>query len=300
MNNAFGVSEQEFPLGRTGSVRPSRSSDMRTCQSRRKSAETPLSDKTPKPSFYSPFFYSPFALLQCQKESWRLWNKMGPPEAPNRLHQKPWNLHEVDSECVDAVGEAAKLCEDLGHHVEEASPEIDEAALTKAIWIIIIAQTRALLQFAALVLGRQATLEDVEPVTWAWSEDARRFSASDYAEAITAVHRTGRVVGRFFTGYDILMTPTMCTPPHKLGEVSMMRTDIEAFRDIVLGDSAFNRLFNASGNPAMSVPLHWSAEGLPVGVQFAAPFGDEATLFRLAGQLETAQPWANRRPAQTY
>ena len=112
---------------------------------------------------------------------------------------KPWNLHEVDSECVDAVDEAAKLCEDLGHHVEEASPGIDEAALTKAIWIIITAQTRALLQFAALVLGRQATSEDVEPVTWAWSEDARQFSASDYAEAITAVHRTGRVVGRFFT-----------------------------------------------------------------------------------------------------
>ena len=157
-----------------------------------------------------------------------------------------------------------------------------------------------MLQFAALVLGRQATSEDVEPVTWAWSEDARQFSAGDYAEAITAVHPTGRVVGRFFTGYDVLMTPTMFTPPHKLGEVSMMRTDIEAFPNIVLSDVAFTRLFNASGNPAMSVPLHWSAEGRPVGVQFAAPFGDEATLFRSAGQLETAQPWVSRRPAQTY
>jgi Asp-tRNA(Asn)/Glu-tRNA(Gln) amidotransferase A subunit family amidase len=120
---------------------------------------------------------------------------------PGRLRiaftTKPWNLHEVDSECADAVDEAAKLCEDLGHHVEEASPEIDEAALTKAIWIIIKAQTRALLQFATLVLGRQATSEDVEPVTWAYSEGARQFSASDYAEAITAVHRTGRVVDPF-------------------------------------------------------------------------------------------------------
>ena len=150
------------------------------------------------------------------------------------------------------------------------------------------------------MLGRQATSEDVEAVTWAYAEYARQFSASDYAEAITTVHRTGRVVGSFFTGYDILMTPTMCTPPHKLGEVSMMRTDIEAFQDIVVGDVAFTQLFNASGNPAMSVPLHWSAKGLPVGVQFAAPFGDEATLFRLAGQLETARPWTNRRPTQAY
>jgi Asp-tRNA(Asn)/Glu-tRNA(Gln) amidotransferase A subunit family amidase len=193
----------------------------------------------------------------------------------------------------------AKLCEDLGHHVEETSPEIDQAALGKAFGVIVIAQTRVLLQFAATVVGRPATSEDVETVTWAHAESARQFSASDYAEAINVLHLTGRVVGRFFTGYDILLTPTMCTPPHKLGQISMMRTDIEAFQEIVDGDIGFTMLFNASGNPAMSVPLHWSAEGLPVGVQFVAPFGDEATLFRLAGQLETAQPWASRRPAQT-
>jgi Asp-tRNA(Asn)/Glu-tRNA(Gln) amidotransferase A subunit family amidase len=196
----------------------------------------------------------------------------------------------LDSECVDAVEEAAKLCEDLGHHVEEASPEINQVTLGKAIGIIITAQIRVLMQFAASVLGREVTSEDLETVTWGYAEYARQFSASDYAEAINAIHRTGRVVGRFFTRYDILLTPTMCTPPHKLGEVSMMKTDIEAFNHIEAGDGAFTQLFNASGNPAMSVPLHWSSEGLPVGVQFVAPFGNEGTLFGWRRSLKPRDP----------
>jgi amidase len=222
---------------------------------------------------------------------------------PGRLRiaftTKAWNFHDVDSECLDAVAEAAKLCESLGHHLEEASPEFDEAARNKAVGVIITSQTRALLQRAESVLGRAATSEDVETVTWGTAEYARQFSASDYADAINAVHRTGRAIGHFFTAYDILLTPTMCTPPHKLGVVSMMTTNIEDYLQTVGGDSAFTSPFNSSGNPAMSVPLHWSADGLPVGVQFVAPFGDEAMLFRLAAQLETAQPWTNRRPAQT-
>jgi amidase len=112
------------------------------------------------------------------------------------------------------------------------------------------------------------------------------------------LHRTGRVVGRFFTRYDILPTPTMCTPPHKLGVISLMRTDIDAFHGALFGDVAFTAPFNTAGNPAMSVPLHWPPAGLPVGVQFVAPFGGEAMLFRLAGQLEAARPWATRRPPQ--
>ncbi len=220
--------------------------------------------------------------------------------SPGRLRiavtTKAWNGHAVDPECVAAVTEAAKLCESLGHHVEEASPAIDEVARGKAVGVIVTSQTRAALQRAAAVLGRQATAEDVETITWGYVEFARQFSASDYAAAIDVLHRTGRDVGRFFTRYDILLTPTMCTPPHKLGVISLMRTDSDAFHKELFGDIAFTSLFNTSGNPAMSVPLHWSPAGLPVGVQFVGRFGDEATLFHLAAQLEAAQPWANRRP----
>jgi amidase len=219
---------------------------------------------------------------------------------PGRLRiaftTKAWNAHAVDPECVAAVAEAAKLCESLGHHVEEASPAVDEAARAKAVGIIVTSQTRAVLQRAEAILGRPVTQEDVEIITWGYAEFGRQFSGSDYAGAIDVLHRTGRVVGRFFTAHDILLTPTMCTPPHKLGVISMMRTDVDAYRAVLFGDIAFTSLSNASGNPAMSVPLHWSTDGLPVGVQFVAPFGDEATLFRLAAQLESAQPWENRRP----
>jgi amidase len=222
--------------------------------------------------------------------------------APGRLKiaftTKPWNGHAVDAECIAAVDAAAKLCESLGHHVEEASPAIDESARGKAVGVIVTSQVRATLQRAARVLGRQATPEDVETITWAYAESARQFSGSDYAAAIDAVHRSGREVGRFFTRYDVLLTPTMCTPPHKLGVLSLMRSDTDAFHQVLFGDIGFTALFNTTGNPAMSVPLHWSPDGLPVGAQFVAPFGDEATLFRLAAQLEAAKPWADRRPVR--
>jgi Asp-tRNA(Asn)/Glu-tRNA(Gln) amidotransferase A subunit family amidase len=120
--------------------------------------------------------------------------------------------------------------------------------------------------------------------------------AADYARSMGVIHRTGRAVARFFTRHDILLTPTMCRPPVPLGVMDMMTDDLEPYNRAVLGAIAFTSLFNSSGNPAMSVPLGWSREGLPIGVQFAAPFGDEATLFRLGAQLEVAQPWAHLRP----
>jgi Asp-tRNA(Asn)/Glu-tRNA(Gln) amidotransferase A subunit family amidase len=133
-------------------------------------------------------------------------------------------------------------------------------------------------------------------LVWPTAEHGRNLTASDYAAAVTTVYRTGRAVARFFIGHDILLTPTMCSPPTQLGVQSLSNPDPDAFLIATKRSVAFTWLFNATGNPAMSVPLHWTASGLPAGVQFVAPFGGEATLFRLAAQLEIARPWKDRRP----
>jgi amidase len=219
---------------------------------------------------------------------------------PGRLRiaitTRPWNGQAVDPQCAAAAQAAAKLCESLGHHVEEASPVVDAGSLGAATLVVIGANLRAALEARATALGRELAEDDVERITWLRAMDGHTARAADYARAIGIMHRTGRVVAPFFTRFDVLLTPTMCRPPHPLGVIDMMTGDPVAYGQAVLGTIAFTSLWNACGNPAMSVPLGWSREGLPLGVQFVGGFGDEATLFRLAAQLETAQPWADRRP----
>ncbi len=212
------------------------------------------------------------------------------------LTTTPWNGQPVDPECAEAAVAAAKLCGDLGHHVEEARPEIAAEALGLATRIIVGANVRAQIEARAAALGRTLTAADVERVTWAHASEGVTATAADYARSITVVHRTGRTVARFFTKHDVLLSPTMCRPPHPLGVLDMMSADQGAYLTALLASIGFTSLFNSAGGPAMSVPLAWSTRGLPLGVQFAAAFGGEATLFRLAAQLEAARPWATRRP----
>ena len=219
---------------------------------------------------------------------------------PGRLRiaitTRPWNGQPVDAECAEAAVAAARLCERLGHHVDEATPDVDARALGDATLVIISANIRATLEARAAALGRELKPGDVERLTWARAVDGHTARAADYARSIGVVHRIGRVVARFFTRYDILLSPTMCQPPFPLGVLDLMTGDVERYTKAILGSIGFTSLFNSSGNPAMSVPLAWSKSGLPIGVQFAAPFGDEAMLFRLGAQLERAQPWSERRP----
>jgi amidase/6-aminohexanoate-cyclic-dimer hydrolase len=212
------------------------------------------------------------------------------------LTTAPWNGTPVDPECSEAARAAARLCERLGHRIEEATPDIDVKALGEANLIVIGGNVRAGLEARAAALGRELSADDVERVTWLRAAEGHTARAADYARSIGVMHRTGRVVARFFTRYDVLLSPTMCQPPYALGVLDMMTDNLDAYTRAVLGAVGFTSLFNTAGAPAMSVPLAWSTSGLPLGVQFAAPFGDEASLLRLAAQLEAEQPWAARRP----
>jgi Asp-tRNA(Asn)/Glu-tRNA(Gln) amidotransferase A subunit family amidase len=212
------------------------------------------------------------------------------------LTTTPWHEAPVHAECAAAARDAAALCASLGHRVEEARPEIDEAAWRHATRVIIAANVTFALETRAAALGRPLGEDDVERMTWERVLDGRRMPAADYARSIWVVHRVGRQVARFFQRHDVLLTPTMCQPPYPLGVLDMGTRDPQAYLAAVFASIGFTALFNSSGNPAMTVPLATSSAGLPLGVQFAGRFGDEATLFRLAAQLEAARPWAGRRP----
>jgi len=212
------------------------------------------------------------------------------------FQSQTFNGAETHPDCAAAVAEAARLCAELGHQVEESPLRVDADALGQATGTIIAANLRFVVEDRAAILGREFTEEDLEPVTYLTVNRAAETGSTEYARSIRVIHGIGREVARFMERYDVLLTPTMATPPLPLGVLSLSNPDFGEVLGQLLMTIGFTQLFNAAGNPAMSVPLAWNDAGLPIGVQFAGRFGDEATLFRLAGQLEQARPWFDRRP----
>jgi amidase len=201
----------------------------------------------------------------------------------------------VHPDCAQAAYSAARLCEDLGHIVE-----VHDIPLVDGGWQafeLFLAQ-----EYAAGVdedeqrLGRPLTADDVDGVLWQVIERGRRVTALELARAIRVLHRIARVMGNFLQQLDVVLTPTFAVPPVTHTHFDMKRLDEAGYWRGYLDYMPFTHLFNIAGQPAMSVPLAWNDDALPIGVQFAAQFGDEATLFRLAGQLEQARPWAHRMP----
>jgi amidase len=201
-----------------------------------------------------------------------------------------------DADCRAAVEAAARLCEELGHHVEIAPPSYDREAVKKA-WLTISAVNVARgTRNLAKARGIADPLALMEPVNAEWVLKGDAISGTDYLAAIDALHQSSRAMGHYFSDYDIYLSPTTAEVAPKLGHLAGEGLSVDDFFERFWGHAPLTAVFNASGCPAMSVPLHWTEACIPVGVHFGAAFGAEALLFSLAGQLEIASPWAARRP----
>jgi amidase len=218
------------------------------------------------------------------------------------------------------VEDAAKLLESLGHQVEAARPELDGLALAKSYLTMYFGEMAADIDALGQYLKRKAGPKDVEFTTYTLGLLGRSFSSGDLVAALRKWDLAAREMGRFFSTFDLYLTPTTAQPPAKVGDLTpagleaiLMKTInalglgwllkltgiVETLAVKSLARTPFTQLANLCGLPAMSVPLYWTAKEMPLGVQFIAPFGGETTLFKLAGQLERARPWFDRRPSLT-
>ena len=240
---------------------------------------------------------------------------------PGRLRiaftAKPFLGHDVHPDCLKGLEATLKLLESLGHELVEAAPQVDREAFAIAFLTMIAAETRDEIDWAAHMAGRKTRYADFETGTSALALLGQAFSAGKYANALNYLMNAGRGIGCFFEDYDVLLTPTLAQPPFLTGSLQPSSAERNLIRVIGRLNAAWlldalgvikplaaktfdfmpcTAVFNVTGQPAMSVPLCWNDAGLPIGMQFVGRFGDESTLFRLAGQLERAQPWADRAP----
>ena len=209
----------------------------------------------------------------------------------------PGRGREIDSACVSAVENTAKLLTELGHNVElVALDAMDSDDLEAAFSVIAGAGLVRDLERWGERLGRPITEADIEPMNWAMFEQARTVVASAYVAAVESVQSYARGVAAWWDeGFDVLLTPTTAAVPAKIGELAPLG-DPQAVMAGMMACTAFTVPFNATGQPAISLPLHLSDAGLPIGIQLVAAYGREDVLVRLASQLECARPWAERRP----
>ena len=199
----------------------------------------------------------------------------------------------LHSDCRAALEDAVQLCTELGHIVEPLCFELDWEPLRDANRLVAATEIRCILEQRAKELGRELRETDVEPETWRLAEISRAAQATDYLRALNLLHATGRAFAAAMHDYDAIITPTAPMPPVRLDCMSSTSPEGVTARRAAI---SFTQIANIAGNPAMSAPLYWNRAGMPIGIQFIGRYGDEATLFRLAGQLEAARPWRHRRP----
>lgn len=224
----------------------------------------------------------------------------------------------IDPECIRAVQETARLLESLGHTVEEVPLPYEKTLVTEAFFLSVLSETAGVLQELSNYLGRPIRPGiDVELNTWLQARLAGSYSAADVAYQKRRWNVLNRSMGQLHQTYDLFLTPTLPRPPIAIGTFQNTVSEerllklvdavgglkylkgsktVDELAERSLGYISYTVITNMTGQPSMSVPLHWSPSGLPIGVMFAAKLGDEATLFRLAGQLEQERPWFDKIP----
>ncbi len=229
--------------------------------------------------------------------------------------EEPFAKAKLHIDCKDGLANAATLCEQLGHNVEFAKIDLNIEDVSSAYLVIVAGETAALLERLSHHLSKKPDPADLEPLTRLCAKGGLVFTAADYAKAVCTMDETRRKVAAFFADYDVVLTPTTALPPPKLGVLipseieqrlmqlvcrvgasRLVRIAFDRMPETGFSFAPYTFLFNLTGQPAMSVPLYWNKEGLPIGSHFAGQFGDEGLLLRLAKQLEEARPWVERRP----
>jgi amidase len=205
------------------------------------------------------------------------------------------NGAKVEAESLRTLAETAKLCADLGHEVAEANPTIEGDAVVSTFLTLATANT--IINLAGNpAKGRPAREDEVERITWATARRGEMVGAADYVRATQTAHRLGRQMAAFHSEWDVLLTPGLATLPVPLGFIDMMMDDFDEYWRRVFHFSPFTVWFNITGQPAMMLPLGRASTGMPMAIQLVGRYGDEATIFRLAAQLEAARPWFDRKP----
>lgn len=243
--------------------------------------------------YYAPHIERPF-LEEIKKDVGHL--KIGVlTSVPEGWNEKT-ALHP---DCDAAVRDAAQLCEDLGHYVEEVSAaQLSHSNLPQTFVLIFSCFVEHVIAYWERELGKKIRQDELEPSTWDLYQESLKTTGGAYLEAKEELQRFSRKIANWYQkkNYDLLLSPTMRIPPTKIGSFQPSPDDPMKWIRIALSFVAFTRTQNITGEPAMSVPLYWNKDNIPIGVQFAGRFGDEATLFRLAAQLEQARPWAGKNP----
>ncbi len=236
---------------------------------------------------YAPPFKAGLYLAEVGRSPGKLriaWSANTPSGAP------------IDAEVATALRATVALLKDLGHELVERDLPIDQRAFYRALAPVTAANFAAAIRRLADQFGREPEAHELEPLTWAALKAGRRASGEAAFWGLQEVRRLNRQILGLFETFEVFLTPVMGTTPPPIGYIDPVRLEPAELNRRQGEVFPYTPPFNASGQPSISLPLAWSASGLPIGMMFTARYADEATLFRLAGQLEKEAPWKDRRP----